>query len=311
MTGDEDPKCELCGGTGEIPADDVFDEANWPKANPNYPVTPKRDFMMEQASDARTNARSLHAFKRYHCNIRVSSLNKAIEDAYWAKCRDEFDDWSKADAICGAWDMGGQDDLGAIGLCARFDTGQKELDFSSGKPTKRPVYRFEVDAVGFLNTDSERDVSKEPWAEWIRKELLWVNSQEINEMRQVILHEFRENGVRSWAHDPANSRDFGQSLVPEGLEVVPFYQTGKMWTEPMTNFMRDVKKRRVIHDGNGLLAWAVSNMIAVNMSRSGSTQIMPDKANSPDKIDPIVAVMMAYRLATIAPPRSRGKSFMY
>jgi len=38
--------------------------------------------------------------------------------------------------------------------------------------------------------------------------------------------------------------------------------------------------------------------------------MMPDKASSPDKIDPIVAVMMAYRLATIAPRRSHGKLFI-
>ena len=108
--------CPHCDGTGEIPADDIFDESNWVKANPNYPITPKRDFMREQASDAKHNPKAMHAFMRYHCNLRVSSLNKTIDDTLWANCRGEFADWRDADAICGAWDMGGQDDFAALGF---------------------------------------------------------------------------------------------------------------------------------------------------------------------------------------------------
>lgn len=303
--------CGKCDGTGEIPEDDPFDEENWPKANPNYPVTPKPDFMREQASDAKTSPKALHAFKRYHCNVRVSALDKAIDGPLWARARSEFLDWEDADAICGAWDMGGQDDLAAVGLCARFETGQYELNPETGKnDKKRPIYRYEVDAYGFINTDSCRDLSREPWSDWIRQDLLWSSAYEINEMKNVILHEFRENYVRSWAYDPHTSRDFAQSLEPEGLECFKFYQNAGMWTEPLTVFLRDLKRGRIHHDGNGLLAWAAGNLVTVNASKRSSIQCMPDKGNSPDKIDPIVAVIMAHRMATVAPRRSRGKSFI-
>lgn len=294
--------CRQCDGTGEIPEDDVFDESNWPKANPNYPITPKRQFMVDQANDARFSPTHLHAFKRYHCNMMVTSLNKAIHSITWNNARGEFRDWETADAICGAWDMGGQDDLAALGFCARFDTGEQNVD-------KTPIYRYEIDAKAYINSDAERDITAEPWATWVRQGLLVSHSQEINEMRNEIVREFHVNLIRSWAYDPANSRDFAQSLEPEGIEVVKFWQNAGMWTEPMTNFLRDLKKGRIIHDGNGLLGWAAGNMVTVNMSKAASVQVMPDKRSSPDKIDPIVAVIMAYRLATIAPPRSRGKLF--
>jgi phage terminase large subunit-like protein len=304
------PDCQLCGGTGEIPEDDIFDEANWPKANPNFPITPKLDFLREQASDAKTNAKSLHAFKRYHCNIKVSSLSKAIDDTIWARAKGEFADWRDADAICGAWDMGGQDDMAAMGLCARFDTGQVEIDERTGSPTGRPVYRYEVDAVGFINRQAERDLSKEPFAQWVNQDLLRVNTMEINEMRMEVIREYRDNMVRSWAYDPHTSRDFAQSLEPEGIECVKFYQNANTWTEPLTGFLRDLKRGRIRHDGNGLLTWAVSNLITVQMSRKASVQLMPDKGESVDKIDPIVAVIMAYRLVSVAPARSRGRLFI-
>ena len=303
--------CRSCDGSGEIPEDDPFDEKNWAKANPNYPITPKPDFLREQASDAKNSPAVLHAFKRYHMNIRVSSLEQAIEETVWMRARSEFLDWEDADAICGAWDMGGQDDLAAIGLCARFETGEYEIDSKTGKPDKRnPIYRYEVDAKAFLNTSAERDVTQGMWPDWIRQGLVVVHAREIEEMKADIVREFRDNLIRSWAYDPANSRDFAQSLEPEGIETVKFWQNAGMWTEPITNFLRDLKRGRIHHDGNGLLTWAVKNLIIVNASKASSVQVMPDKRNSPDKIDPIVSVIMAYRLASIAPRRSRGKLFV-
>jgi phage terminase large subunit-like protein len=39
-------------------------------------------------------------------------------------------------------------------------------------------------------------------------------------------------------------------------------------------------------------------------------EVMPDKGQSSDKIDPIVAVLMAFRLATLAPSKARGRLFV-
>lgn len=303
------PECQVDGkATGEIPADDPFDPANWRKANPNYPITPKHDYLAEQAADAQLSAIGKHNFLRYHCNIRVSALDQAITDAVWAAARKRHDDWDDADAICGAWDMGGQDDLAALGFCARFETGEFETT-KDGKQGK-PIYRYEVDAKGFLSTDAERDITKEPWPTWIDQKLLVADPFEIEAMKNEVIWEASNNYIKSWAYDPANSRDFAQSLTPEGIETVKFHQNASMWTEPLTAFLKDLKRGRITHDGNGLLAWAATNMIVVRMSRRASIQCMPDKSASTEKIDPIVAVIMAYRLATIAPPRSRGRLFV-
>lgn len=295
--------CVLCGGKGEIAADDPFDSANWPKANPNYPVTPKHEFLEEQAADARHNPASKHAFLRYHCNLKVSALDKAIAQSVWSAARGELSDWKDADVVCGAWDMGGQDDLGAIGYAARYETGEFDEDGN-------PIYRYEVDAKAFINTDNERDITREPFVEWVRSGLLTVSANEIIEMREQIVSDYR-NGVSGWAYDPANSRDFAASLEMEGLTPFKFFQNASMWTEPLTRFLSDLKRGRIRHNGNGLLAWAATNMITVNVSRAASIQMLPDKRTSPEKIDPIVAVIMAYRCAMVAPARYKGRAFIY
>ena len=195
------------------------------------------------------------------------------------------------------------------GFCARFDTGEIERD-QDGVPTGKPVYRYEVDAKAYLNTSTERDMSKDPFVDWVRQGLVVQHPFEINEMRQEIIREFRENYIRSWAFDPANSRDFAQSLEPEGIESVKFFQNSGMYTEPMTSFLKGLRSGRIKHDGNGMLSWMAGNMVSVTQSKASAILIMPDKSNSTDKIDAIVAVIMAYRLASIAPASSRGKLFI-
>lgn len=298
------PGCEHCDGSGEIPADDPFDSANWPKANPNYPVTPKHDFLSEQAADAKINPAAKHAFLRYHSNVKVSSRLKAIEAAVWKRCRGEFSTWADADVVAGAWDLGGQDDLSAIGLCARFETGRKDED-------DKPIYRYEVDAKAWINTENARDLSREPFCSWVDDGLLVVSPRDMADLRSEVVSECHDNHVVTWAFDPANSRDLAQSVEIDGVQPIKFHQNAGMWTEPLINFLKDVRRGQVRHNGNPLLAWAVDNLIIINASRASNHLCMPDKRNSPDKIDPIVAVIMAYRCASVAPARSRGKLFIY
>ncbi len=52
-----------------------------------------------------------------------------------------------------------------------------------------------------------------------------------------------------------------------------------------------LEQKRILHGGNELLGWAASNMIT--RTSADGRYIMPAKARSKDKIDPIVALVMA------------------
>lgn len=301
---DSDANCKQCSGSGIIPGDDPFNPKCWPKANPNYPVTPKHEFLEEQAKDAEDNPAAKHAFLRYHCNLKVTAKDKAILPITWSQAKGQFANWNTADVVCGGWDMGGQDDLAALGYCARFETGQFDQE-------NKPIYRYEIDAKAFINTENERDITVEPWSYWIASGLLTVSSNELSEMRNQVLHDLREKHVKKWAYDPANSRDFAQSLETEGIEAIKFFQNAAMWTEPLTCFLRDLKHGRITHNGNTLLEWAALNMVTHSQSRGASVVLIPDKKTSKEKIDPIVSVIMAYRFASVAPSRPRGKMLLY
>ena len=65
--------------------------------------------------------------------------------------------------------------------------------------------------------------------------------------------------------------------------------------------------RLFTHDGSPLLKWCLSNAVAV---RDRSDRWMLDKSQSSQKIDPLVALIMSFRRATLAMGRSNGDLFI-
>jgi phage terminase large subunit-like protein len=55
------------------------------------------------------------------------------------------------------------------------------------------------------------------------------------------------------------------------------------------------------------LRWAINNAVLYK-NRQGD--VMFDKAKSAEKIDPAVAITMAFRVACVAPQRYSGKFFI-
>jgi phage terminase large subunit-like protein len=64
-------------------------------------------------------------------------------------------------------------------------------------------------------------------------------------------------------------------------------------------FEERVLNHRLVHGGNPLLTWAVSN---VALERDAAGNIKPSKERSRERIDPAVAAVMAVGLAAQEPP---------
>ena len=65
-------------------ADNPLDPAVWEKANPNLGVSVKLETLKEIAAKASQVAAALNEFRRYHCNQKVESLQRAISDLLWS-----------------------------------------------------------------------------------------------------------------------------------------------------------------------------------------------------------------------------------
>lgn len=95
--------------------------------------------------------------------------------------------------------------------------------------------------------------------------------------------------IEAYVHD-------SYDLTPQGIikrlgfTVVPFGQGFKDMSPPTKEFYKLLMEGRIIHGGNPVMAWMAGNVV-VDTDPAGN--IKPTKAKSPEKIDGIVAAIMA------------------
>ena len=80
-----------------------------------------------------------------------------------------------------------------------------------------------------------------------------------------------------------------------------------MFNEPIKDFIEAIRDKRVMHDGSPLLRWCMNNAVLI---RDRQDRWMFDKRDSSDKIDPVVAMVMGFRMASLAPARPIGKLYI-
>ncbi|HAT1441730.1 TPA: terminase large subunit, partial [Corynebacterium striatum] len=96
--------------------------------------------------------------------------------------------------------------------------------------------------------------------------------------------------IREIAFDRWGAVQMSQNLDDAGFTVVPFGQGFKDMSPPSKELMKLALEGRLAHGGHPVLAWMVDN-IHVRTDPAGN--IKPDKQKSTEKIDGVVATIMA------------------
>lgn len=278
--------------------DDPFLEANWIKANPSMPVTPKIAYMREMANRAKFDQLKFNEFMRYHCNRRTSSNAQAFDMSLWDACAGELSDWRYADAIGYGVDLGGHDDLSAFAAVARFCIGEQD---------EKPIYRYEGKTWQFMSQETRRNMAEMPWAQWVHDGQVNLSRYASTNLLYALLSEINSTGCIAVGYDPANARQTSEALQQEGIVAASVKQNYSLFNEPICDLMQCIRENRFRHEGKTLLRWAVGNAVLVTGPQG---LVMYDKKNSREKIDPIVALTMAFRIASTAPKVASGNLFI-
>ena len=282
--------------------DDPLDPDNWIKANPCLGVTLTKEFLEDQAKPAAADSLALNRFTRYHGNRLVSNLDTAFDLDQWDKCEGELSDWQDADAIGAAIDLGARDDLASLCLCARFPT---EDFVEDAEGNQKVIYRYEVKSYSYLAMDSVRDISVKPFCDFIEDGLLIRSRFPLSELERDCVKYCRETGCYQVAFDPYNAQQAGERISQEGIEAVTMAQTTRHFNEPIGEIRAAISDGRLKHDGNKLLRWAVGNAIIVT-DRQDRMMYAKNECEPGKKIDPVVAMTMAFARAVAMPSRSEG-----
>ena len=133
---------------------------------------------------------------------------------------------------------------------------------------------------------------------WVRRGLLSVtpgNVADYNYIRAQINRDRETFEVREIAYDRWNSSQLVTDLLGDGAPMVKMAQGFATMSAPTKEFQRlllegSEQNPRLRHGGNAALRWQVDNF-AVEMDAAGN--VKPSKKNAGDKIDGLVAEIMA------------------
>lgn len=264
--------------------DDPLDESVWAKANPmlEHGVV-KINYLRDEAAKAKDRPERLLAFKRYHCNRYVASSTKIISHELWQA--GATDPPELAGRLCfGGLDWGYRDDLAAFA---------RVFPIESTDDDGNQIRHYACTCDVWVPKYGRRDLQREPWAGWISRGLLRVTDGDTTDIQSIYsrLSECaRMYDLRSVAYDPHGLPEFAVRADEIGIETYGFQQSYSKYNGPLLELLRALKEGRIMHGNNELLGWCARNLVA---KTNDAGHMMPSKSRSQDKIDPIVALVMA------------------
>jgi phage terminase large subunit-like protein len=156
-------------------------------------------------------------------------------------------------------------------------------------------------------TARERDErDKVPYLTWARDEncrlkLTPGNVADYDQVEADILALREHFNIVACAYDRWNAQQIVTNLGNEGLSMVAFGQGFASMSAPTKEWIRVVAGHAASHSHSDLLRWAASNTM---LQSDAAGNVKPSKKASKEKIDPIVAWIMAMGLSVLKPQPS-------
>jgi phage terminase large subunit-like protein len=281
------------------PEDDWRDPAVWRKANPNLGVSVKADDLARKCTQAVHIPSFEPEFRRLHLGQWVQQAEKYLSMLAWdAEANAAPIDRAalrKMPCVLGL-DVSSKFDITAVvAVFARPDGGVLVL----------PTF-FAPEAI----VDQTRRAMV-PLAAWQRQGFLRTTPGDVIDqaaIEQTILALADEFRVREVAFDAWNATQIAVNLQAHGLEVVEVRQGFKSLSEPTKELAALVASGKLQHAAHPVLRWMADNLV-VREDVNGN--VAPDKRNAAEKIDGMVALIMALSRrgslkARAEGPRERG-----
>jgi phage terminase large subunit-like protein len=262
--------------------DDWELEANWIKANPNLGNTPKLDWMREQYTKAKNEGWSKRVeFLTKNLNIWQNARETWVPDEVYHACALPF----------ALKEMEGRACHGGLDLAATSDFNALSLFFPKRHDDEaNRLLRFYWIPEAAAERRHQDGPSFRTWADEGHMKITDGNVTDYSIIRQDINAIVQIVDLRSLAFDRALSAYLVQDLTADGVRMEPFNQGIMHISPPTKELERLIVSGDLEHDGNPVTRWMYTN---VTMYRDNNDNYRPNKGKSTDKIDGVMADIMA------------------
>lgn len=271
--------------------DDPFVEETWRKANPGYGISPSASYLKAASNEARNSPAELAKFLRLHLGVRTKQETKYLDLAAWDR---------NAGLPIDEGRLTGRIAYGGLDLAATSDLSALCWDFPDDDGGHDLLWRIWVPESGFSRLRKRLGATADVWRD---EGLVTVTPGDVADydfIRAQINVDREKFDVQNIAYDPWNSSQLVTDLSEkDGLPMTKLRQSVQSLSGPTKEMQRLIltgkdEKPLYRHGGNSAIRWQVDNF-AVAMDAAGN--VKPDKAKAGDKIDGIVAAVIALALS--------------
>ncbi len=277
----EDPETLIViyGATAE---DDWTQPETWKKANPNYGISVKPEYLEAECRKAQQSPRLENDFKRYHLNIWTEQATRWLPMDKWGPvedrwCAPDFEDRLRGRRCFGGMDLSTTTDLSAY--CLWF-------------PPEEDGGQWIKLTRAFIPADSMERRSRQdrvPYDQWARIGALTAtpgNVIDYEYIKAAVYQDAEKFDLQALAIDRWNSTQLSMELRDAGINAVLMGQGYASMSAPSKELERLVIAGAIDHGGHPVAHWCASN-VAVATDPAGN--IKPAKDRSTERIDVIVA----------------------
>lgn len=270
---------------------DWQDEKTWAMANPSFGTTISVHDFREAAKGAQVSGAAQNAFRRYRLNQWVQQEVRWLDMGRWRACKAEPVEIGPEHRQVKAW--GGLDLASTADIAAYVQV--------------IPELGNLIRCWFFIPEERLRDrVARDrvPYDSWLQSGHLIAtrgNTIDQDAIKLAILRSGEEVDLQEVAYDRWNASKLVTELQDEGVKMVPIGQGFATMTAPSKHLETLVYNGELNHQGHPVLEWMANN-VATEIDAAGN--LKPSKAKSTEKIDGIVAVIMALARIIVKPPEA-------
>ncbi len=264
--------------------EDWTKKKTWQKANPNLGITPKLEYIEEACRRAQENPARENIFRRRHLNQRTE------QDVRWIP----LDLWDKCGGLIDAEELNGQPCWAGLDLASTSDITAFVLAFIGDDDLLRLLPFYWVPE----ETATQRDIkNRTTYQQWIDEGLIRTtpgNQTDYAFIRRDINEIAKRHDIQKIAVDRLfQGAQLGHELQQDGFKVFAHGQGFRSMPAPTAEFERRLRSGTLAHGDCPVLRWMAQNC-SVELDAAGNMK--PSKVKSTEKIDGIVAAIMALTL---------------
>ena len=272
----------------------------WEAANPNYNVSVDKDFLAMEAKKARERPEKLNSFLVKHLNVWTTASESYLPLEKWNECKGEVDDTGE---FVGGMDLSLVDDFSSF--MKVYKKGDKyhikgkyfvPEDTLLERERKLRVPLFTWATQGYVTATPGETINYM----YIYNEII----EDIGNMESFGYDIYKAKKLVKLIEEPLDTDlllEFGDDIDHDNLDVykgtyencIPIVQGFRDLSEPIVTFLNLIKEGKIVHDGDPVLTWMVSNFTVITNAQGN---VMLDKSEPTRKIDGVAGVLNAFAI---------------